>query len=892
MAALTVGLAAGTLLAAEATFPLVDGDRQAAIVNGRLDEEARLAWRYVGEYANFRAVPVRRAGISLQSYVEKSTGRKLAMVLESRYDPATMPFAVYVGATRMAQMLFGDSLKTVDTDAYIVHVTPSFVVLAGNVRYAEFDFLRTYLGIDNYIPTKLFTIVPKHERVLVPVETRIEVPAFLSRCLGALHTDKGIRAAPEIPWRLHPGNGRYDFHHNIHRLITPEEFGKDHPDYFPLIGGKRLIASGGSRPGPCFSNPGVVDAVVRKCREFFGKHPQALSMSVGMTDTGRYCECPACAKTDGPSVKIGRRTSHWSSRYYTFANKVAKAVQESHPGKCIGCLAYWGTDRPPTFVLEPNIIPYICDSSATWGNAAEREADLSLIDAWVTRVRRFGIYEYLYGTKVFVPRLYTRHLAQKLRYVAEKCPGSGFYAEVYSSHGFDGPKAWITEKLLWDPTQDVDVLMTTWCEACFGPAAEPMKRYFDLLEATWSKNSARVKPTGTNWAYRRERQFEMFTPDALPAIWQLLDEAKAKTGEDQVLLERIDYFASVLKISEVLVRRHHAHAEGAALVERKASAQEVLASLIKNDRDWPRTELWRCIEELQRTDLPRIFGGVESSRATAVMEYVVESSAWEAVYRQVKGGTHEHDALNRAARQSLLAIAPEGFRDEPTAKTRMAELLRMADRIAEAHPTERAPVIDGNLDESCWQWDEQETWFVRNSALPFPYRTRVAFACDEENLYVAVRCQNQSAEFYARYLDQHGEKASECGTSGHLQRTMKGTPGVHLLLDSDVRDRGTKRASGYQLMLNVYGGFWESRSAVKEHRTVWDGQVEEWRSEITLDRAKMAVEVQGRPYLRMNLLRYVRNQWHRQVGGWYPCRETRYSRSGTSDERGWLMLRR
>lgn len=63
----------------------------------------------------------------------------------------------------------------------------------------------------------------------------------------------------------------------------------------------------------------------------------------------------------------------------------------------------------------------------------------------------------------------------------------------------------------------------------------------------WSKNAARVKPTGTNWAHRRERQFEIFTPDALPAIWRLLREAKAKAGDDELILERIEYFASAFK---------------------------------------------------------------------------------------------------------------------------------------------------------------------------------------------------------------------------------------------------------------------------------------------------------------------------------------------------------
>jgi hypothetical protein len=43
----------------------------------------------------------------------------------------------------------------------VIHVTPTFAVLAGNMEYVLYDFLSSYLGIDQYIPNELFSIVPK-----------------------------------------------------------------------------------------------------------------------------------------------------------------------------------------------------------------------------------------------------------------------------------------------------------------------------------------------------------------------------------------------------------------------------------------------------------------------------------------------------------------------------------------------------------------------------------------------------------------------------------------------------------------------------------------------------------------------------------------------------------
>ena len=64
---LTVATPRGRADAADAaepgqTFTVVDGDNQAVIVTGGLDKQEWLAWRYVGAYADFRAIPAVSAG--------------------------------------------------------------------------------------------------------------------------------------------------------------------------------------------------------------------------------------------------------------------------------------------------------------------------------------------------------------------------------------------------------------------------------------------------------------------------------------------------------------------------------------------------------------------------------------------------------------------------------------------------------------------------------------------------------------------------------------------------------------------------------------------------------------------------------------------------------------
>ena len=482
-AALVLGASVSAARPAErhGGFPLVDGKTEAALVTGSQGKGERLAWRYVGDYPP-RAIPATAKAYAerLRDDIRKSTGRTLRIVSEQAYKPTTDGPAIYLGATKQSRELFGDRLREIDSDGYVIHVAPSYVVLAGNMQYVVYDFLSSYLGIDQYIPNELFSIVPKHERVVIPPETRVELPAFLSRCLNTYRDGRA--------WRLHAGNGRYDFHHYIGQHFMLAKQFPDKPKYFGLWHGKRIPCTGSRTPNPCVLNPDVIDIVTDHCRERFDKQPYRLSASLGMNDSYKYCQCERCKPLQGPtrSIKIEGKTTHASDYWYTFLNQVARRVRESHPDRFIGTLAYCRTEHPPNFPVERNILPFICDSSGAWGNAAERKHDLGQVDAWLERVDRIGLYEYLYGKGYSIPRIYTRHLAEKLKHVAEKCPGSGFYAEVQFGRGFDGPKLWITERLLWDPTQDPGQLLSRWSQACFGPAAEPMKAYFEGVEQDYA----------------------------------------------------------------------------------------------------------------------------------------------------------------------------------------------------------------------------------------------------------------------------------------------------------------------------------------------------------------------------------------------------------------------
>lgn len=888
------------------TFELVARDHQAVIVSGET-KGGRLAWEWTGAHDDMRTVAAASPGVLLQTYIEKSAGRKLPLVLESKYDPAAAPLAIFVGATKKAQALFGDRLKGLDSDGYIIHVTPSFVVLAGNVRYAEVDFLRTYMGIDSYVPTALFTIIPKHETVEVPVETRVEVPVFFSRAFSALNTDNGLRAEPEIPWRMHAGHGRYAFHHNIHNFITVKEFGKTHPEYFPMYpkwhpsGGKRVIVSHGGKRGPCISNPEVVDIVIKKCREYFDEHPAKACISVGETD-GWYCCCPKCTaltnrKTSffGMAPHIGQYSNYW----YAFMNQVAKAIQESHPGKSVGCLAYFGNTVPPTFPVERNIVPYVTESAATWVNEKNKEMRKKQIAAWAERVDNIGIYEYGYGMGFSIPRIYLHLMAERLQCVSDKCKKPGFYAEMYCNHGLDGPKAWITEKLLWDPKQDVDELLDQWSKACFGPAAKPMGDYFKRCEAAWMTNGPNVmagKESGWSiyhfvpmlWGFRSEVQFDVYRPDDVDALTKLLDQAEVLAKGNQEVLERIDYFAEAFKMTEIAVKRHHAQSETIGLVDAEAEPEKVLSALLRNAKKEPPFELWRYMDKL-RAGNPTVFmNGPTNTRVTRAMEYVFDNSVWKKVYAHLEAGERDRDKLVAQARDVLTKLAPGDLKADASAAARMKRVLSLADRVALTEWTDEPPTIDGNPDEKCWQWIDQNPWFVVDSAEAFPFATQFAWAYDEKHLYLALRCRD---EYPASF-----ENAPAKEDWWHVN-----FPRVEVFLSPDPRNVENGKVSSYRITVTPSGDIRDSsRQPVIAQYKIADNDKDQWQAEIALSWQHLSLDPERFPYLRLNLARHMRDRtattgrWY-TAGSWYPSYVFRHRPRKIAPEvsdRGWLIFGR
>ncbi|MHB1461938.1 MAG: DUF4838 domain-containing protein [Armatimonadota bacterium] len=127
--------------------------------------------------------------------------------------------------------------------------------------------------------------------------------------------------------------------HNWSSFILDPKLFDEHPEYFPVVGGKRTV----NNRTACFSNPKAVEIFMNNWREFVRKKRGAWDIITFWPEDipdPNYCCCPECVKEPN---------SNW---YIMLVSKAAKIVEEEAPGTVFEFIAYHSLRTPPTWKVE------------------------------------------------------------------------------------------------------------------------------------------------------------------------------------------------------------------------------------------------------------------------------------------------------------------------------------------------------------------------------------------------------------------------------------------------------------------------------------------------------------------------------------------------------------
>ena len=439
----------------------------------------------------------------LKTYLELSTGGTIDLIKDGSPVPEGMA-SIHVGDTAVAHKVelkipdarYGDD-SVENINSYLVQtLDPKTLVIRGTTDHATTlgvaGFIKKYLGVRHYWagnPGDIGDVVPHHSTLSLPETEWRDWPYFLSRQLSGLNAAGPARSGPYAKvssmdlFRLNytiPSNESY------YQWIKADVYGQSHPEYFPLFQGKRFIpavdAKGVTAGGgwqPCTSNPELPKVVADGLIAYFDKHPEAIAINLAVNDGNGDCECEQCRAMDAPHADMANRVG-LCDRYIKFNNKVCELVAKKHPHKIIAFIAYGSTRLPPTTVkLHPMLMPVV-----TIGRNF-----FSQWDEWLRQgAGHMGFYLY-HDDQVFflMPKVDVHQSAKRIRYAVASGKVRHFYQEMYSLWPIDAMVPYVENELLWDPRQDVDGILSEYYHGFFGPAAEPMKGFYDTLEAGYSR---------------------------------------------------------------------------------------------------------------------------------------------------------------------------------------------------------------------------------------------------------------------------------------------------------------------------------------------------------------------------------------------------------------------
>lgn len=503
---------------------------------------------------------------ALQAYLKLVTGADIPVVTEgTRGRPGLA--AIHVGDTARARAvdlglpelrygadrfpnLSGYLIKTLDRRTLLIRGTDDRATAHGVV-----GFLKRYAGVRQYWPGPpggLGDVVPSRPTLTVPEVEWRDWPYFFSATFST-RVFSGDKAGNLDFYRRRvtlPCNENYS------AWLPPAKYAATRPEWYPLINGVRGVPSPDA-PGkswqPCVSNPDVPrimgDAVV----EYFQIHPAAVGVNFALNDGGGDCTCAHCQALDAPPDGTGRGRG-MSDRYMRLTNKVCERLaQAGFPGKWLVYLAYGAArDVPRTVKPHPRVLPVLTVPGNTF----------QAWDDWLaTGVRHLGLYVHHNDAFFVLPKFDLHQMARRLQYAVGSGRARVFYMELHAQWPFGDVIPYVTAELLWDPRRDVEALLDEYYTGFYGPAAQPMRAFHEVLEAgynRWLAENGRPHGFGKDISSLRDyssiEQFRVLSPEEAALARVALEQAAARVPPPSREGQRIDLVRRMFHLQDLAVQ--------------------------------------------------------------------------------------------------------------------------------------------------------------------------------------------------------------------------------------------------------------------------------------------------------------------------------------------------
>ena len=478
--------------------------------------------------------PEQHAATELADFLQQITGATFEIV----HPDAAKRSRLLVGpkAAKLAAADF--SSEALGADGIIIRTVGNDLVLAGGhprgTLYAVYTFLEEHLGCrwwsstESTIPKKSMLNVGKLDVRYVPVLEYREPYWF-----DAFDGDWAVRNKsngnrPRLD-EERGGKHTYEgFVHTFNRLIPPDKYFKDHPEWFSEINGKRSY----KRAQLCLTNEEMQKELIKNLKARLRANPAATIASVSQNDWRGNCQCSRCAaieKEEGSPAGLMLR----------FVNLVAADIEKEFPQVAISTLAYQYTRKPPR-ITKPrhNVIVRLCSIECSFCKPLADERNKKFRDdivGWSKICNRLYIWDYTTNFRHHImPHPNLRVLGPNVKFFVEHNVKGIFEQGAYTTNGAEMAelRAWVLAKLLWDPKRDGQELIDEFIAGYYGPAGPDIKAYLKLTHD--------AVEAGEDWLGCFSKYTAKFLSyEALSKGWAQLKAAEAAVQDNPELRFRV-----------------------------------------------------------------------------------------------------------------------------------------------------------------------------------------------------------------------------------------------------------------------------------------------------------------------------------------------------------------